>query len=502
MNNKAKDGKKFSTIISDINIQNLKSFKYTSLSCKPINLFIGENGTGKSSILEVIGIFLQSEFSFVKSGSLVKWENLEDVFHNHDFSKNVSLSLSFSFPLKAMLDPFQEEQEIFSNYTTELCIEKAEQDASENVFNVDQITYFSNGEDEEMEAWRHYFHRSIRKRGGSSAERETELENVFREIQHLPIFSNYKQRGITTLKDSSGFWSFNYDMSFSRINADAVYRRDHIELLSNFPNMTKVEEKVQTNFYPLVKREMPASLRFVFDMNKMKPYIDFIPSNRMIEASKFNFNPTPSEMISLFDKGRSIAQNLVFPSEETERIFNIMNMWLEKFDLGNFAVILEKGSPEGNTAKLRLKVLDKKSNTIQDVSILGSGMKQLVGFIFVCITAKKGGILLIEEPEIHLHPKTQAKVMNLLVETASRGVQLFITTHSEYLLLRLQRLIAEKEIGSKDVAVYEFQRDEDTKANPVRIDEQGYFEEGMPSFLDHSRTEFRELEKAHKKQEE
>ena len=205
--------------------------------------------------------------------------------------------------------------------------------------------------------------------------------------------------------------------------------------------------------------------------------------------------------ISLFDKGRSIAQNLVFPGEENHKIVNEVNKWLNNFDLEDFRVVLERSSVQGNPAILRLKVFDKKSNTTQDVAILGSGMKQLIGFILVCVKANNGDILLIEEPEIHLHPRNQAKVMSLLVETANKGVQLFISTHSEYLLLRLQRLIAEKKIGSKDVAIYEFQKDEDTQVFPVKLDEQGYFEEGMPSFLDHSREEFRGLEKAQRKQE-
>ena len=63
-----------------------------------------------------------------------------------------------------------------------------------------------------------------------------------------------------------------------------------------------------------------------------------------------------------------------------------------------------------------------------------------------CISAESGDILLIDEPEVHLHAKYQAELIDLLIETIDRGVQIFVATHSEYFLLRLQRRIAEEKI--------------------------------------------------------
>jgi len=66
----------------------------------------------------------------------------------------------------------------------------------------------------------------------------------------------------------------------------------------------------------------------------------------------------------------------------------------------------------------------------------------------------KDGILLIEEPEISLHPGAQSEMWDLLMEFAfERGHQIFFTSHSEYLLRKAARSIKEKKISNKDVTL-------------------------------------------------
>jgi predicted ATPase len=63
--------------------------------------------------------------------------------------------------------------------------------------------------------------------------------------------------------------------------------------------------------------------------------------------------------------------------------------------------------------------------------------------------------LLLEQPEIHLHPGVQAGLADVLIEAVkARNVQIIVESHSEHLLRRLQRRIAEEKLAPADTALY------------------------------------------------
>ena len=81
-----------------------------------------------------------------------------------------------------------------------------------------------------------------------------------------------------------------------------------------------------------------------------------------------------------------------------------------------------------------------------DLSILaeGFGTNALVHLLFEIVRTVPGATVLIEEPEIHLHPKAQADLASVLAEEAkSGGKQMILTTHSEHVVGRLLTLVAE-----------------------------------------------------------
>jgi hypothetical protein len=85
---------------------------------------------------------------------------------------------------------------------------------------------------------------------------------------------------------------------------------------------------------------------------------------------------------------------------------------------------------------------------------LGFGMSQILPLIVQGLQAGGGDRIIIEQPEIHLNPRLQAKVGDLLKEIVDSGVDVIVETHSEHLLLRIRRLIAENKLNSDDVALY------------------------------------------------
>jgi predicted ATPase len=69
--------------------------------------------------------------------------------------------------------------------------------------------------------------------------------------------------------------------------------------------------------------------------------------------------------------------------------------------------------------------------------------------------APEGSIVILEQPELHLHPSVQAGLADVLIDAAERrGIQLIVESHSEHFLLRLQRRVAEQRLEARKAALY------------------------------------------------
>jgi predicted ATPase len=75
--------------------------------------------------------------------------------------------------------------------------------------------------------------------------------------------------------------------------------------------------------------------------------------------------------------------------------------------------------------------------------------------ITLCYYAPEGSTILLEQPEIHLHPRVQVGLADVLVDAMkTRGIQIILESHSEHLLRRLQRRVAEEKIEPDQAALY------------------------------------------------
>ena len=73
----------------------------------------------------------------------------------------------------------------------------------------------------------------------------------------------------------------------------------------------------------------------------------------------------------------------------------------------------------------------------------------------LCYYVPEGSIVILEQPEIHLHPLVQSGLADVFIDAMkTRNIQIILESHSEHLLRRLQRRIAEGSLGQDDVALY------------------------------------------------
>ncbi|WP_278990325.1 AAA family ATPase [Segatella bryantii] len=125
---------------------------------------------------------------------------------------------------------------------------------------------------------------------------------------------------------------------------------------------------------------------------------------------------------------------------------------------------------------------------------LGVGVSYLVKVIIMCLTSNIGDVLMIENPEIHLHPGAQSRLGEFFAFIASAGIQILLETHSEHMLDSVQYQIFKNNLSSQDAVLYYKSNIEE---NFIRLDYQndGHYNKEFPTgFFDATLSELLELE--------
>ncbi len=89
------------------------------------------------------------------------------------------------------------------------------------------------------------------------------------------------------------------------------------------------------------------------------------------------------------------------------------------------------------------------------ITDVGFGVSQILPVLVLCYYAPEGATIILEQPEIHLHPSVQAGLADIFIDAMkTRNIQIILESHSEHLLRRLQRRIAEEVLGPNQAALY------------------------------------------------
>lgn len=140
-------------------------------------------------------------------------------------------------------------------------------------------------------------------------------------------------------------------------------------------------------------------------------------------------------------------------------------------------------APESNL----YQVLVRQSEGGSEVALtdVGFGVSQVLPVLTLLYYVPEGSTVLLEHPEIHLHPRVQSGLADVIIHAAkTRKVQVLIESHSEHLLRRLQRRIAEETLKADDVALYFVtQKNGQSVCETLDVDEYGNIRNWPPEFF-------------------
>ncbi len=156
----------------------------------------------------------------------------------------------------------------------------------------------------------------------------------------------------------------------------------------------------------------------------------------------------------------------------------------------------------GLTWKIRAKQIDDTQVAIQvgrlrdepengaddlvNIADVGFGVSQILPVFVALLAAETGQLVYLEQPELHLHPRAQTALAEILADAAKRGVRVVVETHSQLLLMAIQTLVAEGKMSPDKVMLHWFNRRDDgaTEVSSTDLDEIGAFGDWPEDFAE------------------
>lgn len=449
-------------MLKSINLSNFKLFSsLTQFELTPITILLGENASGKSSLIQSLLLLkqtLESRFStnpLLLKGDLFDFGNYEDLIHLHETSSGLQYSLSFgevqighihySKRKRRGIDRVVRRNVKTIIYNASIDIRFKLNKTSKIIF-VDFIKIY-------------------------------DTENTFSlSLEKAKTTSSYKLRTNIDTKYLRVNYSKYITLTFNR------FWPDEFEILDVFyPEDFQDTKKRNINSF---LSEIISEVNYV--LLKSFKEIAYIGPLREHPRSYYEFSGeipnnvgTKGENTFTFMSLRSKSRRLILLLE------NSINKWLKAlgFNASISIITIEKGY-------LYKVVVNNLWSEIQNnITHYGFGLSQFLPILVQTLAPEGGPLILIEQPELHLNPKIQSEIADLFIQ-ASKKKQFVIETHSEHLITRLQRRVAEGIIGKDKISIYYFEKGSSgIEVRNIRMNHYGEIPQWPKHFFD---EEYRE----------
>lgn len=409
-------------MITGLRIQNFKSLEDTGpLSIRPLTLLVGPNSSGKSSVLQSLLLLKQTASSkevttpLVTSGHYTP--NLgpyPDFVFEHKADKLLTISFSFQPPLTPP-----------KLLLEPLGLKELKEMSVKAVFgyNRRKRIYLQNAE------------------FGLPPYKMT-FDKVEGQEKHKVKFSKNGAEGPILRASVFKF----YDIFLPSVSQRSKIKAPHLRLTDIFSNEVELLFENFTHYLgPL--REWP---------ERFHPAAGETPEDVGLRGEK--------AIDVLWLAKRKGAKELLAKT----------NYWLKEFGFAEKAVVKQVME---NYYQMIVNPVPGIPELEVNFADIGFGASQVLPVIVEGFHADKGSTLLIEQPEIHLHPKAQANLGDLFIAVAKERKTLIVETHSEHLLSRIRRRIAEEQVKWENIAIYFFTLKEGkSHIEEIRLNELGQFE--------------------------
>jgi predicted ATPase len=283
---------------------------------------------------------------------------------------------------------------------------------------------------------------------------------------------------------TKGIWSFNYDQELDVLNrtsppvAPEVYEsnlfRDNFHYLQ--------AERIGPRTFLQMSDFQVRQLGKLGISGEYAAHFLSVNQDKLIPNSRLS-HPN----VKLLKRG------LDDPEIQSKFLIDQVEAWMGEISPGT-KIRLE---PKRDVDLISVKYFYGDSNLYRATNV-GFGISYTLPIIVAVLASPPGALILIENPEAHLHPKGQSKMGELLALAASCGVQVVIETHSDHVLNGIRRVVHAGKLDHKDVQLHYFQRQEKegqafTEVVSPRIKRSGRIDKWPDGFFDQMEKDLMEL---------
>lgn len=405
-----------------LRIQGFKGWKDTAdIELAPITVLFGGNSSGKSSIGQFLVmlkqtiqqsdrktvLYLDGEKSSVSLGTPM------DIFYNHDLKSQIRFSYMWDIPEKHTLNNEGKKKYQYNKIEFEGAIGVENTDTQLlQVNNVEYKLYDNEKEVAEFKMGRNY-------EEGKGYSYDLESEGyILRRKQGRPWI----------LSEPVKFYGFPDVATASYQNAGFLQ------------DLNLHHENLFSSLYYL--GPMRRKAKRIYTWSGVSPEsVGDDGSNAIAAILSSNNN---KRMLNFKRCAKKPFLGII--AEEMKKMGLITEFVIEKID---------------NRQEYDVKVKIKGSSSFVNIPDVGFGVSQVLPVIVELFYAPENSIIFIEQPEIHLHPAAQAQLADVIIDAINmsengnkRNIQIILETHSEHLLRRLQRRIAEKKLDQEQLRAY------------------------------------------------
>ena len=177
--------------------------------------------------------------------------------------------------------------------------------------------------------------------------------------------------------------------------------------------------------------------------------------------------------------------------ELSPAVNDVLNFWMTKMFGPSSATV--NYIEAANIYALGLSTEQKGGKAVFKPTNVGFGYSYALPILISGLTADKGTILIVENPEAHLHPSAQSMITKFLGLVANRGVQVFIETHSEHILNALRVMVVQENMKANNINVMYFDRELEDYFETITIEGNGKLDHWPANFFDQAEKDLNVL---------
>lgn len=494
-------------ILHSLGIQNFKSFgSMQRLRLRPLTLLYGPNSSGKSSILQVLGLWKQS-FAHLSTqalpcrlaprGDIVDLGTYDAMVHG----AGADQPLTFEFQVAAVphpeLDMWEENDSGLGTEFVRVSFDRVKAiDADTFTFDgsesptLNHLLEFADSNSEGAATW-------ILRRMGAMPDDRVHPFLLYCSSEEQAYRSDWGVFRLEGLPLPKGMGCCTEIML--HVEEGGSFRPGYSPFCSP-------REPVDDRAPMIFIQE-----RAVLSINNLARRIQYLGPLRE-PPRRYYLLESPTQ-VGVGTRGEFAPSQLLLTKTRT---LEALNSWLEALEIPYFVDVTTLGQrstggilsltlsprwPKARLPKRRRPIIDPPAPEVDDVAIprlaptdVGFGIGQVLPILIQGLL-RPSSVIAVEQPELHLHPRLQATLADFFIGTAlSEGEfeewqdqkphQWIVETHSEALMLRLQRRIREGRISPDDVAVYYVQppiaENPESCVRELRLDESGEFLDEWP----------------------